>query len=86
VTLTQSTRTTIGAAASVAVVVGGFAWAVHASLDDVSDRLGIIEQDRLGLTRASELAARAALENPGLRIPDPRDPNRVLVARLPGRP
>ena len=80
-TLARETKVTLGVASAVALAVGGAAWKVYAALDDVADRLAVIEGDRLGLTRASELAARAALENPGLRVPDPRHPDHVLAVR-----
>jgi uncharacterized protein YlxW (UPF0749 family) len=33
------------------------------------------------LERASEQALRTAIENPSLRVPDPRDPNRIIIVR-----
>lgn len=41
--------------------------------------LGAVKADRFTMTAASEHALRTALENPGLRIPDPRDPSKVFV-------
>lgn len=38
-------------------------------------------EDRYTLTAASERALRTAIENPGMRVPDPRDPNTIIVVR-----
>lgn len=37
--------------------------------------------DRFTLSAASEAALRQAIENPGYRVPDPRDPSKVIVVR-----
>ena len=38
-----------------------------------------IQADRYTLTQAAERALRSAIENPGLRVPDPRDPHTIIT-------
>ena len=38
-----------------------------------------LENDRYTLTQAAERALRSAIENPGLRVPDPRDPSSIIT-------
>ena len=45
----------------------------HQSLID-----GLI-RDRFSMTAAAEAALRQAIENPGMRVVDPRDPTKVIV-------
>jgi hypothetical protein len=79
-TLKPETKTTIGAAGAVCVAIVSFAlW--------MDRRLGSLETKVAGaytLAAASEQALRLAMENPGLRVPDPRDPSSLLpvVARV----
>lgn len=42
------------------------------------------ELESYSLAAASEVALRTAIENPGVRVPDPRNPDRLIVVRLPG--
>lgn len=60
------------------------------SIDDnaqkISDTLGRLTSDRFTLTAASEQALRWAIENPGLRVPDPRDPSKIIVVITKGSP
>lgn len=42
-------------------------------------RLASLERDHYGITAASEQALRQAIANPGHRVPDPRDPNKLIV-------
>jgi len=40
-----------------------------------------IQDDRYTLTQAAERALRSAIENPGLRVPDPRDPSTIITVK-----
>ena len=42
--------------------------------------------DRFTLTMMSEYALRDAIANPGKSIPDPRDPHKNIIVRLPNSP
>lgn len=51
---------------------------------DVNKRLADSEakfEDYYSLTKASEQALRTAIENPTLRVPDPRDPRTIIQVR-----
>lgn len=48
------------------------------ALDEKLDRM---VGERYTVSAAAEQALRMALENPGLRVPDPRDPSRIIESR-----
>ena len=55
--------------------------ALTVRLDAMIEQLDDAKDERYRMTNASEDALRMAMENPGLRVPDPRNPGRVLVTR-----
>lgn len=66
------------------------AWYISTTLNTVANTQANLERDmreleesatkdRYTLTAASEKALRTALENPGMRVPDPRDPSKIIV-------
>ena len=55
--------------------------ALTVRLDAMIAQLEEAKDERYRMTNASEDALRMAMENPGLRVPDPRNPGRVLVTR-----
>lgn len=89
--LTPDTTITIGAASAIIVaIVSASAWLhsvivkVNGSLQAVAVRIKSLEEARAGtytLAAAAEVALRQAIENPGHRVPDPRDPNRIIEVR-----
>lgn len=88
----NKTYVTIGAVGSalVAAVVG--TWYVANRINDlavsIADLKREIQEMRDGsvtVAKAAELALRMALENPSLRVPDPRSPDRVLQAIRPSQ-
>lgn len=75
-----------GIAWGAAGYVGGKFDATNAKFDkaelairDLGVDIGNVKADRFTMTAASEHALRTAIENPGLRVPDPRDPSKVFV-------
>lgn len=48
---------------------------------DLIDLQAQMKDDRYTLTAASEKALRTAIENPGMRVPDPRDPDKIISVR-----
>jgi len=58
-------------------------WYLSAKINTFETRMTDVERDvsydRYTLTMASEKALRTAIENPGIRVPDPRDPNKIIV-------
>lgn len=61
-------------------------WYLSAKINTFEHRMLVVETDRYTLTMASERALREAIENPGLRVPDPRDPNKIIVVEVPIKP
>lgn len=69
---------TVGAVVSFCVAGAWLAWSLKQDIAELKTALG----DSYTLTKASEVALRTAIENPGFRVPDPRDPNKIIsVAR-----
>jgi hypothetical protein len=53
-------------------------------ISNLSDRVASSEAKESGvytLAAASEQALRMAIENPGMRVPDPRDPQRIIEVK-----
>ncbi|MEM9372412.1 MAG: hypothetical protein AAGA55_02110 [Planctomycetota bacterium] len=61
-------------------------WFITRHISNYEQRLSTVEQDAYTLTAASEKALRTAIENPQLRVPDPRDPSRIIQVRAEGMP
>lgn len=53
--------------------------AIITYMSRIDHKLGELIEDRFGMARAAEVALREAIENPGFRKVDPRDPNNVIV-------
>lgn len=51
--------------------------AMQARMDSLEDSIG----DRFTVAKASEVALRTAIENPGMRVPDPRNPSEIIEVR-----
>ena len=100
VTITQNTKVTIGLVGSVLVVGIGATWTlatvivnqfsgIRSEITTLNTGLEQVKTDLYTLTAASETALRTAIENPGMRVPDPRSPGKVFVvdtARKPATP
>lgn len=79
-------KVTVGAIVAGCIVIGGASIMasrqVSAALNELADVKIEVAQVRLNsyaLAAAAEQALRFAIENPGIRVPDPRDPTRVIV-------
>lgn len=89
--LNNDTKITLGTAIAVVSISVGATWWFSQQLEHfrielaaMSSRIGANEDELVkfySLAAASEQALRMAIENPGLRIPDPRDPNRLIEVR-----
>ena len=75
--LSAGTRLTveIGVGVSIIVLIVTGTWFVAAAYT----RLNVLERDHFGIAAAAEVALRQAIANPGMKVPDPRDPSRVIV-------
>jgi len=83
--ITKNTRITLGAVASIVVLGAGVLWQGFRMLTNqevtnanVAAELKDIKEKTWTIASASEHALRTAMENPGLRVPDPRDPSKVF--------
>ena len=77
--LTQDTKITIGTAvACMSIAIAG-TWRFSEALKDIEMKVDHLARDAYPLTAACEQALRMAIENPGFRVPDPRDPNKIIV-------
>jgi len=96
-TIEQSKMTikSVIAICSTIVTVGGLiagaSWRISSAVTDINNQIrglaSAIEDVRTHsytLDHASEQALRTAIENPSLRVPDPRDPTRLIVVRSGG--
>jgi hypothetical protein len=74
----------------IATFAGGI-WYLGRSLQRIDSRLETLEaritavenSDNLTSAKASELALRAAIANPGLKLPDPRNPSLYIRVEVP---
>jgi len=57
--------------------------ALQYDVDAIRQSMALADADKYTLTAASEKALRTAIENPGMRVPDPRNPNVIIEVRLP---
>ena len=84
VTLSQDSKITMGVAGTLGLLAVSATWWVGAQLSDMNQRLDALEKnvgERFTLAAASEQALREAIENPGHRVPDPRDPSQIIEVR-----
>lgn len=68
-----------------AYYLGGRATELQRDLQDQRSDFEALKRETYTLPMAAEQALRMALENPGMKVPDPRDPNQMLVAPV-GKP
>lgn len=64
--------------------------ALQSSIDELGDRIGLLEvaveaktADRFTMTAAAEVAARNAMRNPGVSFADPRNPSEFFYVEPP---
>lgn len=57
---------------------------INNDLTTMNGRIDKLNEDKYPLSLASERALRTAIENPGMRVPDPRDPSQIITVRLKG--
>jgi Tfp pilus assembly protein PilN len=53
--------------------------ATQAQLSELAKEIAEVKAEQYTTAMAAEQALRMALENPGMRVPDPRDPNKIIV-------
>lgn len=52
---------------------------LQASMEHIDHRVLDLEHNRYKISDAAEAALRTAIENPGFRVIDPRDPTRIIT-------
>lgn len=80
-TVTQDTKVTIGTAVLVLVSLLTVGWRLNTEFSKLRTDLTAVQNDSYSKAAAAEQALRLAMENPGLRVPDPRDPTKVFEVR-----
>lgn len=55
---------------------------IHTTVEQIQHDVEEFDKDRYTLTMASEKALREAIANPGHKIPDPREPSKLIVVDL----
>lgn len=78
-TITKDTKISIALALLVVGTAWSTAWAISTKLSDIDAKL----EEVYTLSAAAEQALRMAIKNPGMRVPDPRDPNKIIVVEMP---
>lgn len=79
----------IGLLIAIASMIGGAIWILYghisrghseikAEIANISNRIQTLERDNYTKPEAEAHALRLALNNPHLRVPDPRDPTQIL--------
>jgi hypothetical protein len=71
--LDKNTKTTLATAVTAIGLAITGTWWVGMKISSLEKKIDSI------LALSSELALREAIENPGHRVPDPRDPTKVIV-------
>lgn len=72
-------RSVVAAIIAMGTIGGSGVWYVATVVNDIKRDISEMRSNSYTLDRASEVALRQAIENPGLRIPNPRDPTQVIV-------
>lgn len=75
---------TMGVAACVVVFAVVATWRVTSKLSSIDNNILSMRQEldnSFTLDKASEQALRMAIENPGMRVPDPRDPTKIIEVK-----
>lgn len=77
--ISDTTGIALGVVGSMIATTCGATWIIARIIMQIRTELHELKQDHFGLAVASEQALRMAIENPGMRVPDPRSPSRVIV-------
>ena len=57
---------------------------VIGELKSVESQVAQMKSDQYTVSQAAEQALRTAIENPGMRVPDPRNPGSIITVRNSG--
>lgn len=77
--VSKNTKIALGLVLTIVSTAVGATWKISTVANAIRSDIHTLKSDHYGLAAASEQALRMALENPTLRIPDPRDPSRIIT-------
>jgi hypothetical protein len=77
--LLEDTRVRIVSVIAILGAIAAGSWRAATVLGDIRRDLQALTANAYTMDRASEVALRTALENPGQRVPNPRDPSQIIV-------
>lgn len=63
----------------VVVTIVGATWRISSLITGYQQEIEAFKEDRWTLTMQSEQAFRLAIANPGMKVPDPRAPGKMIV-------
>jgi len=72
----------IGGLLTIVTTGMGATWMLSSKFTDMQNQLDTVNEDRYTLTQASERALRTAIANPGMNVPDPRNPSNIIVVQV----
>ena len=78
-TISKDSKITIGS--SIAIVLALIAGTVQLTrkMDSLESRINALESNNYTVSQAVEAAYSEAMANPGHKVPNPRDPNKLFV-------
>ena len=77
--LLENTKIRTVSMVAAVVVLTGASWRGATILEGIRRDLQNLTAEAYTMDRASEVALRMAIENPGMRVINPRDPSQVIV-------
>lgn len=78
-TISKDSKITIGAAILIASTFVGGTITLARKLDSLENRLSALESSNYTVSQAVEAAYAEAMANPGHKVPNPREPNKLFV-------
>jgi hypothetical protein len=77
--VSNTTKIALGIVVTIVTTAVAVTWKISSVANAIRSDIQNLQADHYGLSAASEQALRMAIENPTLRVPDPRDPSRIIT-------
>lgn len=77
-TLDKNSSISLGSAAIVIVTVVSTTFWLNTRLGGIDAQITQLKSDQYTMAMAAESALRLAINNPGLKVPDPRSPGQII--------
>ena len=86
--LSKKTKVSLTLATTISIVITlvTCTWKIAGVAERFEQRVTKLEKEHFTLAAAAEAALRFAIENPGMRVPDPRNPANIIQVGVVGRP